>query len=291
MTNLSNEIIQHYRAKTYRTLTGQRVSTQEEAVLFVNQRGFVFFWPIKDVTLPSLWVAVAGDREVADQHDDPGHITWGWKDSLLGSDQWYYAKILRKKATMIALDIVPYFYALSDNYGAPDEDYLTAYEQGLLTQEARNVYEALLKEGPLDTIALRRVTHMTSRSSDSRFNRALLTLQTDFKILPVGVARVGAWKYAHTYDIVARHYPEIPEDSRLINEKQARVKLIRLYLESVGAISLREITKLFRWKPRDVEEAVNELVQAEILKRGLEMKNSRGEWVGLHELVQSNFGH
>jgi hypothetical protein len=285
MTYISNEIIQHYRANTYRTLTGQRVSTQEEAVLFVNQRGFVFFWPIKEMTLPSLWVAVAGDRAVADQHDDPGHITWGWKDSLLGSDQWYYAKILRKKATMIALDIVPYFYALSDNYGAPDEDYLTAYEQGLLTQEARNVYEALLKEGPLDTIALRRVTHMTSRSSDSRFNRALLTLQTDFKILPVGVASVGAWKYAHTYDIVARHYPEIPEDARLIDEKQARVKLIRLYLESVGAISLREVTKLFRWKPRDVEEAVNELVQAEILKRGLEMKNSRGEWVGLRELI------
>lgn len=49
-----------------------------QVVDFVNERGSVYFWPIKDVTLPSLWTAVAG------AHDDPGHVSWGWKDSLLG---------------------------------------------------------------------------------------------------------------------------------------------------------------------------------------------------------------
>src|SRR3972149_5049108 len=95
---------------------------------------FSYFWPIKDVTLPSLWAAVAGDRPVADAHDDPGHVTWGWKDSLLGARKWYYAKVLRKKATIIALDVAPYFYALSENYGDPRGDYLLQHEQGLLTQ-------------------------------------------------------------------------------------------------------------------------------------------------------------
>ncbi|MCK7520523.1 MAG: hypothetical protein MZV64_23930 [Ignavibacteriales bacterium] len=51
-----------------------------QASTFVNRRGFVFFWPISGIDLPSLWTAVAGDRPVADKHDDPGHITWGWKD-------------------------------------------------------------------------------------------------------------------------------------------------------------------------------------------------------------------
>ena len=49
--------------------------------------------------MPSLWTAVAGDRPVADAHDDPGHITWGWKDRSLDKKIWYYGKILRRKAT------------------------------------------------------------------------------------------------------------------------------------------------------------------------------------------------
>ena len=88
----------------------------EAAGVAVNERGFIYFWPIKDITMPNLWVAVAGDRKVADAHDDPGHATWGWKDSMLGKRQWYYAKVLRKKATMISLKTAPFFYALSENY-------------------------------------------------------------------------------------------------------------------------------------------------------------------------------
>src|SRR3990172_7011869 len=145
------EFIRQYRAGMFRTLPGKRIKSKEEAVDFVNERGFVYFWPIKDIVLPSLWVAVAGDRPVADEHDDPGHVTWGWKDALLGSRRWYYAKVLRHRATMISLEVAPFFYALSNNYGAPESDYLTLYEQGKLTQEAKSVYETLLKESPLDS--------------------------------------------------------------------------------------------------------------------------------------------
>src|SRR5512142_3094111 len=124
-----------YRARTFHTAPGARVKTKDEAVAFVNERGFAYFWPIKEVSLPSLWAAVAGDRPVADAHDDPGHVTWGWKDSLLGKRKWYYAKVLRHKSTLIALDVAPYFYALSENFGAPEEDYLLQYEQGLLSSD------------------------------------------------------------------------------------------------------------------------------------------------------------
>ena len=67
--------------------------------------------------LPSLWAGVAGDRPVANKHDDPGHITWRWKDSILGQRKWYYAKVLRRKATMISLKVAPYFYSLTENFG------------------------------------------------------------------------------------------------------------------------------------------------------------------------------
>ena len=97
---------------------------------------------------------------------------------------------------MISFDLLPCFYALSENYGAYEEDYLTLYEQGRLTSEAKAIYEALLDKGRLDTVELRRHTHMSSPASEGRFNRALTDLQTDFKILPVGVTQSGAWHYA-----------------------------------------------------------------------------------------------
>ena len=69
-----------YRAQTFRTSTGSELKTPQQAIQYVNERGFIFFWPVKNFVFPSLWSAVAGNRPVADEHDDPGHVTWGWKE-------------------------------------------------------------------------------------------------------------------------------------------------------------------------------------------------------------------
>ena len=285
MTPIPSELIQSYRARTFRLLPGRRLTSKEQAIDFVNERGFIYFWPIKEILLPSLWAAVAGDRPVADAHDDPGHVTWGWKDTLLGARRWYYAKVLRKRATLISLEVAPYFYALSENYGSPDDDYLIQYQQGRLTQEAKAVYEALLFEGPLDTVALRRAAHLASRESDSRFNRALTDLQTDFKVLPVGVTQAGAWKYAFAYDLVARHFPELPEQARAISERQARQELARLYFSSLGAARVADLIRLFGWTPAQAERAITALVSADLLQRNLEIENQAGEWIAIRELT------
>lgn len=264
---------------------GRHLKSLDEAVDYVKERGFVYFWPIKGINLPSLWTAVVGNRPVADAHDDPGHVTWGWKDQMLGGQAWYYAKVLRKKSTMISLDVAPYFYALTENYGSPEEDYLTTYEQGRMTQEARLVYEAILDEGPIDTVALRRKTHMTSKSSDSRFTRAMTALQADFKIIPVAVTESGAWRYAFAYDIVARQYPELPERARFISENQARTRLIDLYLRSVGAAQFRDIVKLFQWRSKAVEKALGDLAQDGLVNSGLRIEKLTGEWIVHSELL------
>lgn len=285
MPKLTREKIENYRRDTFRISPGKRVKTRDEAVQFANQRGFIYFWPIKNITLPSLWVAVAGDRPVADAHDDPGHVTWGWKDGLLGKQRWYYAKVLRKKSTIISLETAPHFYALSENYGAPDEDYMVQYLQGRMTQEARVVYETLLNEGPLDTITLRRSARLSSRESDSRFNRALADLQADFKLLPVGTSQAGGWRYSFVYDLVYRHFPGIPDQARAIDEPQARLRLIELYMRSIGAVTRREIPKLFRWSKQYIDHALDQLVDAHVIQRNLEMNDQEEEWVALSELV------
>jgi hypothetical protein len=273
-----------HRARTFHLLPAKPLSSQSLALRFVNERGFIYFWPIKGIDLPSLWTTVAGDRPVADAHDDPAHVTWGWKDDALPKRIWYYAKILHRKATMISLDIVPYFYALSQNYGSPEEDHLVAYEEGRLTLAAKNIYDALLKEGALDSISLRKAARMTS-AKESEWNRALEDLQKDFKILPVGVAEVGAWKYAFIYQIAARYYPDLPESARVISESQARTKLLELYFDSVGAAQARDANKLFGWGTELTSRTLTRLIESGKLKIA-EHPKQKGEWLALTKLCK-----
>lgn len=247
-----------YRDQTYRRTPGRRVRSIEAAVDFVNERGMVYFWPIKGVELPSLWVAAAGDRPVADAHDDPGHVTWGWKDRLLGEKKWFYAKILRGRATMISLEAAPYFYALSENYGDA-QDYRLQYEAGRMTSEAKQVYEALLAKGKLDTLSLRREARLAGKESNTRFERALVELQRDFKILPVAVAEAGAWNYAYVYELVERWFPKLAAQARAIGLGEARAHLTDLYLQSVGAATETQVNRLFGWRADEARRALAKL--------------------------------
>ena len=284
MPSLNLTKLNAHRTRTFNLPPTKRLSSPAQALTFVNKRGFVYFWPNKGIDMPSLWTAVAGDRPVADKHDDPGHITWRWKDGALDKKIWYYAKILRKKATMISLDVAPYFYALSENYGSPEEDYLLAYEEGRLPQSAKQVYEALLKEGALNTIDLRRAA-MLANARDSEFNKALEILQSDFKILPVGVAEAGAWKYSFIYEIVSRHFPDLPERARKIGEREARTKLIELYFESVGAAQEGDVHKLFGWKKDLTTRAITGLVEKRMLIES-EHPKQKGKWLALPKLCK-----
>ncbi len=283
---LPKEILDAYQARTFHLLPAPRIQNINQALNWVNQRGFVYFWPIKGITFPSLWVTVAGDRPVADGHDDPGHITWGWKDGALGKRIWYYSKLLRRKATLISLEIAPYFYALTENYGSPEDDHLIMYEQGRLTLAAKLVYEALLKEGSLNTIDLRKAARLTSKQSNSEFNRAMEILQMDMKILPVGIAEAGAWNYAFIYDLVPHHFPDLPEKARLLGEAEARMKLAGLYIRSVGAAQVRDVQKLFSWSPEITQRTLNHLVDIKQIIPEISFTGLPGEYFVSAELIQ-----
>jgi hypothetical protein len=275
-----------HRARTFNLPPHKALTSPAQAADFVNKRGFISFWPIKGIDFPSLWTAVAGDRPVPNEHDDPGHVTWGWKDYALDKRIWYYAKVLRRKATMISLETAPYFYALTENYGDFREDYLIPYEDGRLPQGAKQVYEAILDNGPLHTIDLRRLAHM-SNAKDSEFNKALEILQADFKVLPVSVAQAGAWHYAFIYEITARYWPDLPEQARHIGEAEARTKLLELYFQSVGAAQLRDVNKLFQWGNAVTERVVKRVVEQGQVVADLRREDKKGEWLVLRELVES----
>ncbi len=282
---ISQSRLQEYRSQTFCYGKKFRITSKDQAIELVNRRGFIYFWPITGITLPSLWGAVAGDRPVPNEHDDPAHITWDWKDSLLGKHVWFYGKILRKKATMISMQVVPYFYALSENYGSPEADYLTMYEQGRMTQESKAIYEALLEKGPLDTVTLRKMAHLSSLGSEARFNKALTDLQADFKIMPVGITEAGAWHYSFAYELVSRYEPGVVESARFIGEIDAQVKILDLYFRSVGAARERDISKLFGWAPADIEQALSKLLASGAVIDQQEVEQETGHWWVITDLL------
>lgn len=266
---ITREWIEERRTHNYRRTPRLRVETPEEALAFVNEVGFCHFWPNKGAELPNLFHAIAGCvRPVPRNHDDPDmQKCWRWKDEALGNNQWYYGKLLRKRATLVSLDLLPTFYACSENLGSL-EDYLDEYRAGLMTAEAKWIYEALLEHGPLDTIQLRRKAGLSSGKANSRFDRGLVELQTGLKVIPVGVARAGRWRYAFTYDILQRQYPELPELAEGIKRSEARRRLVLCYLDNVVAADRATVKRIFhvlKWTSAELKRTTSALLDEEAI--------------------------
>jgi hypothetical protein len=143
-------------------------------------------------------------------------------------------------------------------------DYLAEYEDGKMTAEAKAIYEAILENGPLDTVRLRREARMSANSAKSRFDRALVELQVGLKVIPIGVAEAGAWNYAFVYEILQRHFPDLPDQARPIGRSKARRVLVQQYLDNVVAADRKMVAKVFhvlKWTAKELERTVTALVE------------------------------
>ncbi|MDY7039270.1 MAG: crosslink repair DNA glycosylase YcaQ family protein [Chloroflexota bacterium] len=278
MAVLTLEEINRRREFNYRRTPERRVNSIEEARAFVEEVGFCHFWPIRGAELPNLFHAIAGRaRSVPMEHHDPDlSRCWGWKDNALDKRWWYYGKFLRRRATFIAVKELPYFYALSENYGSLD-DYLQEYAEGRMTAEAKAIYEAILEHGALDTVRLRREARMSAKSAKSSFERALVELQVGLKVLPVGVAEAGAWRYAFVYELLPRWFSEIPELARTIGRGEARRHITLRYLRMAIVATSAQVARLFGWAAAEVERAAVQLEEARKIERGVHVEGLRGQ--------------
>jgi hypothetical protein len=257
--------IEEQRAYNYHRTPERRIKSPQAALKFVDDVGFCHFWPNKGTELPNLFQAIAGCvRQMPREHDDPDIDTcWRWKDDALGQRQWYYGKLLGRRATLVSLEMLPLFYAASENLGDLD-DYLEEYNAGQMTAEAKWICEALLEQGPLDTVQLRQKAGLSSSGAKGRFDRALVELQAGLKLLPIGVARVGRWRYAFTYELLLRHFPELAEQARVIKRSEAQRRLVSRYLENAVAADRAMVKGVFhvlKWTPAELERAIAALLE------------------------------
>jgi len=288
MTNKAaalEKIINEYREQSFRIAPGLRLHSKEEAVAFVIERGFILFHPAKDFIMPSLWTATAGDRPVPNEHDDPGHVSWGWKDALLGERQCYYGRFLKKKMTFIALDLLPSFYRLSDNYDDYEHDYDVRYSSGSMSYEAKSIYEVLLENGPLHTLELRRRANLWGRESQYRYSKALDFLQTELMILPVGIAEAGRWNYAFIFDVLPRYYPTLIDQAKQTTDREAERNILHAYLRSLGAVNFAQAVRLLKLQKKRVEKRFAEMAEEGICHPLSESQTGGDYQVILKELL------
>jgi hypothetical protein len=146
---------------------------------------------------------------------------------------------------------------------------LAEYEDGKLTAEAKAIYEAILEHGPLDTVRLRREARMSAESAKSRFDRALMELQVGLKVIPIGVAQAGAWNYAFVYEILQRHFPDLPQRARPIGRGEARRVLVQRYLDNAVAADRKMIAKVFhvlKWTPKALDRTIATLLAEDTVR-------------------------
>jgi hypothetical protein len=252
------------RDQNYRLSEKLRLKDAAAIRRFVDDAGIALLFPVQGMPMPNIYHAVAGfEKAMTAKHDDPAiSLTWTTKDSALDKRWWFYAKLLRGKATLLSLDMLAVFYALSENFDNDAEDYLSEYEAGTLSADAKNIYEALLTHGAMHAIEIKRKAGLYGDTLKTRFDRALTELQTGLKVMPVGVAEAGAWRYAFVYQIVSRWLPEIPKRAEAYTRSSARVAILRRHLRNAVYGSAREFAKIYGWKPAEVDKALAELHEA-----------------------------
>jgi len=275
--------VEELRDIPYRRTARRRVTTEEEALAFIDEVGFCFVFGDKQVEMPTLWGAVTGSRRsVPPTHDDPdiGKV-WRWKDTLPTKGLIFYGKALRKKPTLVSLALLPHLYALSPNYGDLN-DYLIQYEDGKLSAEAKNVYEALLRGGAMATSRLRREAGLPGGGQNARlFERALTELQMELKIAKVGISDANRWGYAYVYDLFPRQFPDVPTAARKISTDQAMDTLLLQYLRNVVVVPMRNARRLFGWADWEWERLIDRLSARKLIRTDLSIEGQADPCIAL----------
>lgn len=282
---LTQKQLDDLRNDRYRRKRALKLSDEAGIRAFVNDVGLCMLFPVNGVEMPNVYQAVAGfARDVSVSNRDPViGLTWNTKDKALSQRWWYYGKLIRSKATLVSLDLFPNFYALSENFG-DDDDYLHEYEAGTLSNDAKNIYEALLKHGPLHAIELKRKAGLYGDELKGKFDKALTELQAGLKVMPTGVAEAGAWRYAFIYDIVSRWLPEPCAAARDITRSEARAAILARHLRNVICATPKEISKAFGWKPAEVAAAITKLTEQGEIVRGQLVKGLDNEVIAPERL-------
>ncbi|MGE5549853.1 MAG: hypothetical protein ACM3ZC_04885 [Bacteroidota bacterium] len=252
-SHLSRRELQEARAVRRRLAGGRCARTDEDAVQFIEERGFVLLMPIKGIPLPSLSEA-GGDHPWADEFRCTDRA-WAWKETLPAQKLCAYGKLIRGRGTFIGWRLYPAFVAA---YG-PAGDLAEEYEAGRLARADRSLVELVAASGPIDSRDLWRKAKSIFAGERHRFTAALDRLQARFMLTVAGGSLEG-WT-RHTWDLVERQAPPGLLD-KLPAPGEARAAILLQALENCVALPEGRIGSMLGWTRAEIQRALACLLAA-----------------------------
>jgi hypothetical protein len=273
---LAGHTLERLRDRRFRRVPSRRVRSARAARRFVDEVGFCSTFYCFPEGVACLWEAVVGRARPRwprhSHHDDGVGLTWELKDTLPAAKHVYYGKALRGRPLLVALDLVPAFYALARGRQRA-RDYRAEYEAGRLSHTARRLMDALVEEHPQYTRELRANTFMLEPDKTRAFERAIAELQQGWWIVKSEERYEPTFSYR--WELLEAWLPEAAAEGRRLGRDRAIARLVERYLDGAVFSTPRLLARLFGLPAADVAAAL-----ARLVARGAVVERAVSGWPG-----------
>lgn len=258
-----------WRDRAFGRTPARRVRSERQALAFVEAVGICStFYRFEG--LACLWEAVTGradPRWPRHSHHDAGvGLTWELKDRLPARRAVYYGRLLRGRPVLVALDLLPAFYALVRD-GQRARDYRAEYAAGRLSLTARRLMDVLVRRHPLLTREWRAEAWLAEPRHTRAFERAVAELQHGLFIVKVEERYEPTFSYR--WDLLEAWLPAAVRQGRRLSRPAAVRRLLDRYLGGAGWASAGAMARLFALDRTEVEAGLDALAGAGRVRRGL----------------------
>ena len=265
------------RDQRFRRRRALRVRSAVAAERFVEAVGFCSTFYCFGEGVACLWEAVVGRARPRwpkrSHHDDGVGLTWRLKDDLPAARRVYYGKVLKGRPLLVALDVLPAFYALVRGRQRA-RDYLDEYAAGRLSHTARRLMDALVREHPQYTRELRGNTFMLESSRTREFERAMAELQQGLWVVKTEERYEPTFSYR--WDLLETWLPDSVNAGRRMSRAAALDQLVSRYLRAAVYTRPRLLAQLFAVPLAEVQGSAERLT-----RRGVIVESDVDGWPGV----------
>lgn len=220
-----------------------RVRSADQLVRMVDELGYCFAFTLRtgDAPLPAGFDHLSTN----DEGRKWGWI-WEWKDELAAERRLYYGALLVRKPTFVSLTMLPTLYATFGRAGEPD-DHLEDVRAGRLSDISRRIVDFLAASGETQTKRMRAALGIVSKEGKRDYDKAIDEVQRLMYVALVRAVGEGREDYNYTYDLFGRRYPEALKAAEQLSSADAMRALLERSLALAGALTVRQLERLFEW--------------------------------------------
>ena len=244
-------------------LKSHRVRNAGQLVELVDALGFAFAFTLRagDAAIPACFDHLS----TSDEGRKWGWM-WGWKDELAEAKKVYYGMLLARKPTFVSIRMLPTFYATFGRAGEAD-DHVDDVRAGRLSDVARRIIDFLAQNGETQTKRMRAELGITSKEGRTAYGKAIDEVQRLMYVARVRAVGEGREDYNYTYDLFVHRYPETVKAAERLSSAEATATLLERTLALAGAVTEKQLRRLFEWDEDVAARAIARLEGAKKLVR------------------------